>query len=135
MAKFLAWLFASASLAIVVGFVFISLGVTVPPAYYPWTPLNPRDEPNVLTRYKLTRLERNAAECTIVLRQADIRQATVPDKVTGEGCGFEKAVRVSLAGAGDGFVATCPFAVAWWMFDSHACNRRPGGISARALPR
>ena len=122
MAKFLAWLFTSASLAVVAGFALVSLGVvTVPPAYNPWTPLNTRDEPNVLTRYKLTRLERDAAECAIVLGQADVAYTPIPDQVTGEGCGFAGAVRVSRAGSasGEGFVATCPLAVAWSLFDTH----------------
>ena len=122
MAKALAWLFTSAALAIVLAFALVSLGVlTVPAAYNPWTPLEVRDEPNFLTRYKLTRLERDAAECTIVLRQAEVAYTPVPDQVTGEGCGFANAVRVSRAGtaSGEAFVATCPLAVAWALFETH----------------
>jgi hypothetical protein len=122
MARALAWLFTSASLAVVVAFALVSLGlVTVPPAYHPWTPLNPRDEPNVLTRYKLTRLERDAPECTAVLRLGEVAYTAVPDQVTGEGCGFSNAVRLARAEAafGDGVVATCPLAVAWTLFDAH----------------
>ena len=81
MARVLAWLFTSVALAIVLGFALVSLGfVTVPPAYHPWTPLNPRDEPNVLTRYKLTRLERDPAECSVVLRLAEIAYTAIPDQ-------------------------------------------------------
>jgi hypothetical protein len=122
MARALAWLFTSASLAVVVAFALVSLGlVTVPPAYHPWTPLNPRDEPNFLTRYKLTRLERDAAECAAVLRLGEVAYTPVPDQVTGEGCGFDNAVRVARAEAafGDAVVATCPLAVAWSLFDAH----------------
>jgi hypothetical protein len=122
MAKFLAWLFTSASLAIVVGFALVSLGIiVVPPAYVPWTPLNTRDAPNFLTRYKLTRLERDPAECAFVLRQADIAYTPIPDQVTGEGCGFANAVRVSRPGAAstDGFIAACPLAAALSLFDHH----------------
>lgn len=122
MAKALAWLFTSAALAIVLAFALVSLGVvTVPPAYNPWTPLNPRDEPNVLTRYKLTRLERDPAECATVLRLGDVAYTPVPDQVTGEGCGFDNAVRVSRARAAfaEDVVATCTLAVAWSLFDAH----------------
>ena len=138
MAKALARLFTSASLAIVVGFVLVSLGiVTVPPAYNPWTPLNVRDEPNFLTRYKLTRLERGAAECTAVLAQAEVAYTPVPDQVTGEGCGFDNAVRVARAGAVADFVATCPLAVAWSLFDTHvlqpSARRHFGQGVARVL--
>jgi hypothetical protein len=121
MAKFLAWLFTSASLAIVAGFALVSFRiVTIPPAYNPWLPLNVRDEPNFLTRYKLIRLERNAGECAAVLRGAEVAYTPVPDQVTGDGCGFAGAVRVARAEAAAGdFVATCPLAVAWTLFDVH----------------
>ena len=46
----------------------------------------------------------------------------IPDQVTGEGCGFANAVRVTRGAGvafGDGFAATCPLAVAWSMFETH----------------
>jgi hypothetical protein len=122
MAKFLAWLFASASLAFVIAFALVSLGiVTVPRAYIPWIPLNTRDEPNVLTRYKLARLERDPTECGFVLRQAEIAYTPIPDQTTGEGCGFANAVRVSRPGvtSAESFIAACPLAAALSLFDHH----------------
>jgi hypothetical protein len=140
MARALAWLFTVASLAIVAGFTLASLGiVTVTPAYNPWMPLNVRDEPNFLTRYKLTRLERDSRQCEAVLQQADMPYTPVPDQVTGEGCGFDNAVRVSRTGAAsnDGFVATCPLAVALALFDSHvlqpAARRHFGQSVSRVI--
>lgn len=137
MTRFVAWFFTAASLAIAVGFVFVSLGVvTVPPSYNPWRPLDVREEPNVLTRYKLARLERAPAECAAVLRRADVASTPVPDQVTGEGCGFANAVRVSRAGA-EGFVATCPLAVAFALFDTHvlqpSAQKHLGQSAARVL--
>jgi hypothetical protein len=123
MAGFLAWLFAAASLAVVVGFVFVSLGlVAVPPSYNPWRPLDAREEPNILTRFKLGRLERNAPECAAVLERTDVAHTPIPDQTTGEGCGFDGAVRVARSGVsfGSDFVATCPLAVAWALFERHA---------------
>ena len=140
MAKALAWLFTWASLAIALAFALVSLGiVTVPPSHNPWTPLDLRDEPNFLTRYKLTRLERNRDECAGVLRQSEVAHTPIPDQVTGEGCGFANAVRVSRAGAafGDAVVATCPLAVAWTLFDTHvlqpAARRHFGQGVARVI--
>jgi hypothetical protein len=140
MGKVLAWLFAMAALAIVSGFALVSLGVvTVPSAYHPWTPLEVRDEPNFLTRYKLGRLERNRDECTGVLRQAGLAYTPIPDQVTGEGCGFENAVRVVRARAqlSDSFVATCPLAVAWVLFETHvlhaSAERRFGQNVSRVI--
>jgi hypothetical protein len=123
MARFLAWLFSAAALAIVVGFIFVSLGlVTVPPSYNPWRPLEAREEPNVLTRFKLTRLERDRQECAAVLGRTEIAHTPVPDQATGEGCGLDGAVRVVRSGVsfGSDFVATCPLAVAWSLFETHA---------------
>jgi hypothetical protein len=121
MARALAWLFTAAALAIVSAFVLASLGVvSLPPGYNPWTPLDPRDQPNVLTRYKLHRLERDAAECVIALRHAEVAFTPIPDQVTGEGCGFDHAVRVARAGTVSGeFAASCPLAVAWALFESN----------------
>lgn len=140
MARFLAWLFTAASLAIVVGFAFISLGlVTVPPSYNPWRPLDVREEPNLLTRFKLARLERDRQECAAVLARTDIAHTPVPDQTMGEGCGFEGAVRVarSRVSFGSDFVATCPLAVAWALFETHglqpAARRRFGQEVTRVV--
>lgn len=140
MARFFAWLFAAASLAIVVGFAFVSLGlVAVPPSYNPWRPLDTREEPNVLTRFKLARLERNARECAAVLGRTNVSHTPIPDQATGEGCGFEGAVRVARSGVtfGSDFVATCPLAVAWSLFETHvlqpAASRRFGQEVTRVI--
>ena len=122
MAKFLAWLFTSLSLAAVVAFAVLATGiVVVPPSYLPWTSLEVSDSPNFLTRYKLTRLERNRDECALVLRRSPVAHTPIPDQVTGQGCGFANAVRVIRGGVAfsDGFAASCPLAVAWAMFEAH----------------
>jgi hypothetical protein len=123
MARSFAWLFTAASLAIVLGFVFVSLGViAVPPSYNPWRPLDVREEPNFLTRFKLGRLERDRRQCAAVLERTDVAHTPIPDQATGDGCGFEGAVRVtrSRVSFGSDFVATCPLAAAWALFEVHA---------------
>ncbi len=123
MARFLAWLFTAAFLAMVVGFVLVTVGVvTVPSSYNPWRPLDTREAPNFLTRFKLARLERNRPECAAVLERSQVAHTPIPDQSTGEGCGFEGAVRVARSGVsfGSDFVVTCPLAVAWALFETHA---------------
>jgi hypothetical protein len=140
MARVLGWLFTTAALAAVTAFALISLGlVTVPPAYNPWRALDVREEPNFLTRYKLTRLERSRDECAAVLRRGGLAYTPIPDQATGEGCGFDNAVRV-LRGASDfndSFAASCPLAVAWTQFDTHvlqvSAQRRFGQNVARVI--
>lgn len=93
----------------------------VPPRWLPWTPLVIADEPNLLTGLKLARLQGDGEACRKVLRNAGIRFEAVPDRVTGQGCGFEDAVRigadVSIAGT---VTATCPLAVSWALLERHA---------------
>lgn len=94
----------------------------VPPRYLPWTPLVIADEPNLLTGFKLARLKGDPALCVAVLRASELRHAPVPDSGGEDGCGLSNAVRVTGSGLASGqpFLATCPLAVAWAMFERHA---------------
>jgi hypothetical protein len=140
MAKFLAWLFTSLSLVAAVAFALLATGiVVVPPSYLPWTELAVSDPPNLLTRYKLSRLERNRDECALVLRRSALAHTPIADQVTGAGCGFDNAVRVTRGAVAfnDGFAASCPLAVAWAMFEGHvlqpSARRHFGQDAARVL--
>jgi hypothetical protein len=132
--RFLAWLFSVASLALVLAFLVLSMGVVqVPRSYIPWEPLDLRDEPNFLTGFKQARLERRPDECLAVLRSSFVQHTPVPDQVTGDRCGFAGAVRISRSRVsfGSEVVATCPLAVAWALFETTCSVLRPGAILAR----
>ena len=93
----------------------------VPARLNPFMPLDVADEPNWLTRYKLSRLERNGRQCVGALRSSRSSFSQVPDERTGEGCGFTNAVemeRVSVDFSSP-FRASCPLAVSWAMFERH----------------
>ena len=95
--------------------------ITLPDWLDPFAPLRVADAPNWLTRFKLSRLEIDRAQCLAVLKGSPVAHTPVPDRVTGEGCGFENAVDVARSSISftSGFRATCPLAVALAMFEAH----------------
>lgn len=111
-----------AALVVVLAGLVLLLGLPeLPDRWNPWAPIRLDELPNLLTGYKLRRLRDDPATCRAVLDASDFAYQPVPDRVTGEGCGFRNAVRVSrseITYAG-GFVATCPLAVALALFERH----------------
>lgn len=95
--------------------------IDIPPRWNPWEPLAIGDAPNVLTRYKLARLDRDPDECMAVLAAATLRFTPVPDRDTGEGCGLRNAVRIEATSVqvGAPFTLTCRSAVALAMWEAH----------------
>src|SRR6187397_431036 len=68
--------------------------IAVPDDWNPWAALDIRAEPNLLTRYKLSRLTANPQACRAVLATATMQFEPLTDRVTGEHCGFFNAVRI-----------------------------------------
>ena len=97
----------------------------VPGRYNPWAPLELDDAPNMLTRFKLDRLERAPAECLALLQGSVLRHTPVPDRDSGDGCPLRNTVRAtqSAVSFSSPFVATCPLAAAWTLFETHALQR------------
>ena len=95
--------------------------ISIPAQWNPWAPLSIADPPNVLTRYKLSQLSSDAARCRAVLSQAQMRYTPLPDRRTGDGCGFDNAVRIeaTTAGVGEPFSLSCRSAVALALWERH----------------
>jgi hypothetical protein len=76
---------------------------------------------NWLTRPKLARLSKDAALCRFVLAQAEMRYRELPDRDTGEGCGFRNAVRVEATSTriGEPFALSCRSAVSLALWEYH----------------
>jgi hypothetical protein len=93
----------------------------IPNRFNPFTPLRIADEINRLTRWKLSRLERDRRQCLAVLDGSAVSHRTVPDRAVEDGCGFSNAVEVSRSSVGlsGDFTATCPLTVAWALFEQH----------------
>ena len=97
--------------------------ITIPPAYDPWAPLDIRAEPNLLTGFKLSRLERDRAQCLTVLGGSGLRFTPIPDRTSETGCPLEGTVRVTRSAGlefSSAFAATCAVGAAWSLFERHA---------------
>jgi hypothetical protein len=95
--------------------------IVVPNHLNPFSPLRVADEVNWLTRFKVSRLERNSLQCLAVLADTNVSFRSVPERQGGEGCILQNAVEVREGprALNRSFTASCPLAVAWALFDEH----------------
>lgn len=93
----------------------------VPPAWNPWAPLDVRQPPNLLTGYKLMRLQQEPELCRLALDSSVLRYTVVANSESAAGCAMESAVRVQRAGVqfSSSFLASCKLAVAYALFEEH----------------
>lgn len=92
----------------------------VPPEWNPWAPLDIKATPNWLTGYKLMRLRSDPQLCAQALDSSEMRvtpQANSPDAK----CPLTGALRVQggEVALSSSFLASCPLAVAYAMFERH----------------
>ncbi|WP_312921819.1 extensin-like domain-containing protein [Stutzerimonas nitrititolerans] len=95
--------------------------IDVPPQWNPWAPLDIRLAPNFLTTYKLRRLQDDRDLCEQALATSDLDYVAVPDSTPQAGCPVENAVRVRASAVrfNGAFLATCPLAAAYALFERH----------------
>jgi len=96
--------------------------IVVPDRYKPWVELDPAEPPNLFTSMKLARAQREPARCLALLSSAGIRFEPVADRVTGEGCALQNAVR--LGGGRELLLHTpvlvsCRVALSFAMWERH----------------
>ena len=95
--------------------------IPIRPQWNPWAVLEIQAPPNLLTRYKLSRLSKDRALCLQVLATANITYEQVPDRMTGPACGFYNAVRISRTSSrvSAPFSLSCRAAVSLAMWEYH----------------
>ena len=93
----------------------------VPSHLDPWAPLDVRRPPNLLTGYKLMRLQSEPQLCRLALDSSGLRYSAVPDSEPAAGCALENSVRVERSGVqfSSSFLASCRLAVAYALFEEH----------------
>lgn len=93
----------------------------IPNRLNPFAPLRIADDVNWLTRWKISRLERDGEQCLAVLDGSQVSHRAVPDRASEDGCGLSNAVEVSrsLVRLNGSFTATCSLTVAWALFEQH----------------
>jgi len=93
-----------------------------PDRYDPFAPLDISAPPSFLTAWKLRRLKDDPQACFAALGTAGLNVQPVPDRETGQGCGFENVVRLKRSpmdwGAA-GLPLTCPMAAALAVWERH----------------
>ena len=95
--------------------------IAVPDDWNPWTALDIHAQPNLLTRYKLSRLTADPQTCRAVLATAGMQFEPLTDRVTGEHCGFFNAVRIdqTTSAVNAPFSLSCPAAVSLALWEYH----------------
>lgn len=101
---------------------WLSGWITLPREYDPFMPLHVADPPTFVTAFKLRRLRRNADYCSLSLETSQLDYLPVADMSREEGCVLLNAVRVAGSNLrfNSSFVASCPLAMAYAMFEYHA---------------
>lgn len=112
--------------------------LTIPDRWNPAAQLAIADEPNLLTGYKLARIERSAEQCRTSLATSEFRYEPLPDRELRNGCGYEDAVRVEATSLrlSEPFTLTCPAAVALALWERHVVQpaaQRHFGVSVARM--
>ncbi|MDP2800939.1 MAG: extensin family protein [Phreatobacter sp.] len=111
-------------LAILVTGALVAAGrIVLPPRWDPFAPFDIVETPSFLTRFKFARARDDGDLCRAALTRGGIAFEPVPDRVTGEGCGFTDAVRTPTVGAtrlASPVIVTCRVALSLAMLDRHA---------------
>ncbi|MEO8389162.1 extensin family protein [Polaromonas sp.] len=94
----------------------------IPAEFNPWAPLDAKAPPNLLTIYKLSRARNDPARCLAALDSTGMQYDVLPDRSTGEDCGFSNAVRLRKAPVrlGAALPLSCPMALSFYMWEENA---------------
>lgn len=111
--------------------------VPMPPEWNPWAPLDVRASPNLLTRYKLSRLQDDPALCDQVLNTSGLRVSRQADTPTDAACPLRSVLRVQGADVAlsSSFLSSCPLAVAFALFERHSLQPAAQAVFGQAVSR
>ncbi|MCG6573912.1 extensin family protein [Pseudomonas sp. AF32] len=104
--------------------------LSLPPQWNPWAPLDVNVPPNLLTRYKLMALRNDPQLCDQALSTSGLRTARQADSGAKADCPLTNVLRVQggEVALSSSFLASCPLAVAFALFERHALQ--PAAIGA-----
>ena len=111
--------------------------IDIPPRWNPWAPLDIREPPNLLTSLKLRRLQQDRSLCEQALATAPLRYTAVPDSTPEPGCPVENSVRVQGSDVrfNGPFLATCPLAAAYAIFEMHGLQPAAQAVFGQPVVR
>ena len=132
---------SSACLLLMAGLAWY-LGWRPPAAWNPWAVLDVRQPPNLLTPYKLARLRENPGLCQEALQTSALRYRQQADSAPTANCPLRNVWRIEAGEArlSSSFLASCPLAVAYALFEERIMDPRSGAflnseIADYRLPR
>ena len=134
------WLKVLAQLSLLVGAVMFGVWcgwIAVPAAWNPWAPLDVQAAPNLLTRYKLMRLRDNPTLCDQVLATSGLKFSRQADSPVDAACPLHNTLRVQggEVALSSSFLASCPLAVAFALFQRHALQPAAQAVYGQAVTR
>lgn len=92
----------------------------IPARWNPWAPLNVQESPNLLTAFKLMRLQQDRELCAEALASSNLTYVSLPDSAQTADCPLENTVRVQGSDMHfTSYLATCKMAVAFALFERH----------------
>ena len=108
----------------------------VPPQWNPWAPLDVKAAPNWLTGYKLMRLRSDPQLCAQALSSSGLRVTRQSDSPDAK-CPLIGALRVQggEVALSSSFLASCPLAVAYAMFEYHTLQPAAQAASGEKVVR
>jgi len=108
----------------------------VPAQWNPWAPLDVKAAPNWLTGYKLMRLRSDPELCAQALSSADLRVTRQSDSPDAK-CPLIGALRVQggEVALSSSFLASCPLAVAYAMFERHTLQPAAQSVYGQKVTR
>jgi hypothetical protein len=111
--------------------------VPLPDDWNPWAPLDVRASPNLLTRFKLGRLQDDPELCDQVLKTSGLRVTHQADSPADAACPLRNTLRVQGADVGlsSSFLASCPLAVAFALFERHSLQPAAQAVFGQAVTR
>ncbi|MGC6373746.1 extensin family protein [Pseudomonas sp. K2I15] len=111
--------------------------VPLPDEWNPWAPLDVRASPNLLTRFKLGRLQDDPVLCDQVLKTSGLRVSHQADSPVDAACPLRNTLRVQRADVGlsSSFLASCPLAVAFALFERHSLQPAAQAVFGQAVTR
>jgi hypothetical protein len=110
--------------------------LAVPAQWNPWAPLDVKAAPNWLTGYKLMRLRSDPELCAQALSSSDLRVTRQSDSPDAK-CPLIGALRVQggEVALSSSFLASCPLAVAYAMFERHSLQPAAQSVYGQKVAR
>jgi hypothetical protein len=110
--------------------------IPVPAQWNPWAPLDVSAAPNLLTRFKLMRLRDDPPLCDQALSRSGLRVTRQADSPGGD-CPLSNTLRVQggEVALSSSFLASCPLAVAFALFERHALQPASQAVYGQAVTR